>query len=168
MNNAAEKPDRDPTDIWLDQFRDQHSVLLRRAQEAADTTQTPGWQSNYKVQRTLHDRSEAEGISTIDRELASMRLQGTSEESEKAIKDAVKAMGEERIRFRAWEARAVENYRKSASELRNYIETILRKARDNERDQPLIHRGYGDIVRDALKSWATAEWNEDLGQVVIV
>lgn len=168
MNNAVEMPARDPSDVWMDQFRDQHAVLLRRAKEAADTTQTPGWQSNYKVQRVLHERSEADGIATIDRELASMRLQGTSEEGEKSIKDAVKAMGEERIRFRAWESRAVENYRKSATELRNYIESILRKARDNERDQPLIHRGFEDSIKGFIVHWANAEWNEDLGQVVIV
>lgn len=35
-------------------------------------------------------------------------------------------------------------------------------------DQPLIHRGFEDSIKGFIVHWANAEWNEDLGQVVIV
>lgn len=167
MTEPQKKPDRTPTQVWLEPHLDAFKILYKRASEAADTTGTPAWTANYRTQRKLHEQTESGAIKAISSAVETMQLTGTNEESEKEIKDAVKTLAEERIRFRAWEQRAVEVYRKSATDVENALETVIRKAREKETENPLIERGFEDEVRREVATWGTAKWDEEVGAVVL-
>ena len=56
------------------------------------------------------------------------KARDTDEDTEKEIKDAVKAMSDERVRFEAWKARAVRPYSKLAEDCRLIREDAIRNA----------------------------------------
>lgn len=163
-------PERDPADKWLDQYREQHATLTKRATLASETTRTLHWMANYQSQRKLHADAEARSVGDISSALESIKLSGTNEDLEKRIKDAVKDLAEERERYTAWYYGSIENCRRAADELTQHRDKVLQEARKRERENPLIERDFGIQVAAIVREdahWATATWDEETGQVVM-
>ena len=167
MGEAQREPERTPIEEWLRQYEADYRSLNIRAREAAETTATAAWAANYRAQRVAHDAVESASIQELEACVATLKLSGTTEELEKSMKDAIKQLGEERVKYAAWNQRAVENYRRSAVALGEFVEGIAAKARRVERDNPLIERDFERDVLRALGAWTRARWDEELGQVVI-
>jgi hypothetical protein len=167
MGEAQREPERTPIQEWLRKFETDYRTLNTRAREAAETTATAAWSANYKTQRLAHDAVEAAAIQELESCLATLKLSGTTESLEKSMKDAIKTLAEERIDYAAWMQRAVENYRRSAESLDDYINGIIHQARKVERENPLIERDFERDVKRELHGWTRAKWDEELGQVVL-
>ncbi len=167
MGEAQREPERTPIEQWMQQYESDYRTLSNRAREAAETTATPAWTANYRAQRAAHEAVESAAIRELEACLATLKLSGTSEELEKSMKDAVKSLAEERVKFGAWMQRAVESYRRSAVNLGEYLDGIASKARKVERENPLIERDFERDVKLHLGRWMRAHWDEELGQVVL-
>lgn len=165
------KPDPEPIETRAEKFvaeeQARYSECMDRARAAHDMTAQAFWQGEFALRMNTHRklvRAHAGDIATT----AEMIGKGdTSEEAEKAIKDAVKVLAEERVKHDAWYDRAVAPLKAPVLEMANIRESVMRSARQAETDAPLVHNGLGDAVRRIVESWPAATWQEDTGRVVI-
>lgn len=154
-------------DLFIAPFQQQYSEAIHEAREAAATTATPAWQNLYKSNIDQHRSLVKSNIERIENTCESISAGDTYEEAEKDIKDAVKHLADERVRFGAWRQRAVNPYESSADKCTGILERVQRAASDAESDNPLHDRGLALAVHDRIAKWPRAEWNNDKGAVEI-
>ncbi len=165
---SSEEPHDDKVDLFIAKFQSEYSDAISTAREAAQTTATAAWQSNYRINIDGHRKAIKTSLEVIEGECSSIEARDTNEAAEKEIRDAVKELADERVRFGAWRQRAVEVYRATATRCQGIVESATRHAQDDERDNPLLNIGLLLAVKERLDSWPRAEWDDETGAVVIV
>lgn len=144
---------------WLDAFK--------RAKEAAETTGTPAWAANFQQQAQRHQVTVKYQLAQIEATIEAVRSGELSEDHEKAIKDAVKALGEHRARYQAWVDLAVQPFREAVDECGRITANALRLAKESEAEAPLTDRGLLAEVEGELAAWPKPRWDEENGLIVI-
>lgn len=168
--SAQSKPERNPdehAEIFIAEYQQKFSIAIDAARAAAQTTGTAAWRENYLTQRKIHRDMIAASIKAIGAEVESVTSGDTTEDAEKGIKDAVKAMADERIRFEAWKARAVRPYKIAAENADDLRSKTVREARRSEGENPLIDRGLGEAVAKLVARWPTVAWDDEAGVVTV-
>jgi hypothetical protein len=168
---AEKKPKFDPkseAEKQIAEVQARYTDALSTARKAAATTATEAWQSNYQEQRRWTTRVITKQLAIITSTAKAIEAGGTTEEWEKGIKDAVKAMAEERERAAAWVRRAVDPYSATVMACYDLRSTAARDARRMEDANPLIARGLTDAVNAIVATWPVPTWNEVAGTVGIV
>jgi len=154
-------------EVFIAEHQAHYSEAIDRAREAATTTQTPAWLANYATQVKMHERVVTDQLKSIDAARERIGGSDTNEDDEKAVKDAVKALADERIRFAAWRARAVNVYKLSAEKCIEIKEKAMRAAQNAERESPLINSGLAGRVGAIINKWPDASWDDELGRVEV-
>lgn len=157
----------DKVDLFIAQYQLQYSEAISYARDAAATTSTVAWKASYRKNLDDHRAFVKTHIGRIENVCNMINGGDTTEDFEKDIRDSVKALAEERVRFGAWRTRAVQNYESSAIHCQELIHTVMRKASDSERDNPLVDHGLTVGVQDRINKWPRAEWDDENGQVTI-
>ena len=148
-------PDRPNAETFVAETQKKFFDLVHDLRAAAKMTATEGWQAVKQL---------AENIAAEAKYIAE---HGTTEENEKAIKEAVKGLADEREIHGAWWLRTVqkiETAAKNAADMRHEIKTA---ARAEEKDRGLIANGLGDEVADIVNRWEVVDWDADLGVVTV-
>lgn len=169
--SAAKQPKRDPkekADLFIAKYQETYSHALDEAREASATTTTAAWQTNYKNQIEAHRKIVGENLRTISSACDTIKHQDTAEDFEKDIRDAVKALAEERIRFSAWKARTVAPFQAAADRCAAILISTNRAAEEAERNSPLIDVGLLAEIRNRTNKWPVAKWNDEVGVVEVV
>lgn len=161
------QPDPDRAEHFVADAQLRFSSAIDRCKQAASVTAQQFWQDQYVTRRLDHRRAIAAEANAIKSMLEEIAAADTSEEREKVIKEAVKAMAEERARHEAWEFHTVSAYRSSVDEARGIRDSIVRHARQVEQESEPMHHGLGDEVAALVAKWPQAEWNEDTGVVSV-
>lgn len=162
-----ERNEEDNIDLFIAPFQAEYSEALSAAREAAQTTSTTAWQGNYKSNIDAHRKSIKHAIESITSTCEHIEAGDTYEEAEKDIGKAVKRLADERVRFSAWRSRAVQPYESTALKCQSILQSAVRRASDEERDNPLLNLGLVLGVDKRLAAWPRAEWNDDAGAVEI-
>lgn len=152
---------------FVAEFQEKYSIAISEAREAAQTTQTPAWLDNYRQQRAFHDkiiRDTAKSIENCGKRICD---HDTSEDEEKEIKDAVKTMSEERIRYQAWKSRSVYPYQSKAERCVELLTEVNRSARRDEDAMGLTHNGLASAVAELTDKWPKAHWDSEAGTVSV-
>lgn len=170
MTAMPQRNDRTPDEeaqVFIAEYQNDYSAAMDRARAAAETTQTPAWIANYAAQLTVHKEASAESLAAIKSACEFIRTSDTNEDEEKVIRDAVKSLSEERIRFMAWRNRAVGPYMQAATDCQNIKGKAQRDADDAEKRSPLVTRGLSSRVAAILKTWPDVTWNDKQGVVEV-
>ena len=141
--------------------------LVHDLRAAAKMTATEGWQSAYRQNIDNNRRAVKQLAENIAAEAKYIAEHGTNEENEKAIKEAVKGLADEREIHGAWWLRTVqkiETAAKNAADMRHEIKTA---ARAEEKDRGLIANGLGDEVAEIVNRWSLVDWDAELGVVTV-
>ncbi len=166
-----EADDNDPVeervDLFIAPFQQQYSEAIAEARQAAETTGTPAWQSNYKGNLDSHRSVIKQAVSEIENLCGMISAGDTFEDAEKDIGKATKRLAEERVRFAAWRTRAVQVYERAAERCREILSSAMRNASDEQRDNPLIQHELAALCQKRIASWPRAEWQDDIGAVAI-
>jgi len=169
--SAKTKPSEEPVDekvdLFIAPFQSDYSTAISAAREAAATTATSAWQANYRHNIDAHRKTVKSCIESIQRTCDMIDAGDTYEDAEKGIRESVKFLAEERIRFGAWRSRAVRDYEASAKHCQEIITTARRKATDEERNNPLLNIDLLLAVNRRLDTWPTAEWDDEYGVVTV-
>lgn len=166
-HNEEESGD-DKVDLFIAKFQSEYSDAISTAREASLTTSTVAWQQNYKHNIDTHRSSIKSALDSIGRTCSVVEAADTYEEAEKDIKNSVKFLADERVRFGAWRTRAVQEFEHAASVCQEIIATATRRASEEERGNPLISIGLLLAVKARLDTWPRAEWNDETGVVSII
>lgn len=164
------QPKPDPTEVadgFVDKFRKSYETAMERAREAERTTSTPAWIANYKVQMKDHKTAIQGAMSQIVEACNRIKVSDSTEDEEKLIRESAKDMNDERIRFIAWQHRAVKVYRASVDALDGIRESVIADASNEERKNPLINSGLSDAVKAIVNRWSKAKWDEVDGTVTV-
>lgn len=173
MASAKAKPadDIDPVeervDLFIAPFQQSYSEAIAEARQAAETTVTPAWQSNYKTNLDYHRKIIKQAVGEIENLCGMIQAGDTFEDAEKDIGKATKRLAEERVRFGAWRTRAVQVYEKAANRCIEILSSTMRQATDEQRENPLIQRELAANVQERIAFWPRAEWSDDVGVVVV-
>lgn len=163
--NQAPEPNRGQK--FLEPYRLKWREHFNRAKDAADMTGLPAWTSNYEAQVTRHKQIVKHNLSQMESTIESVRDGELSEDHEKRIKEAVKALGEHRARYQAWVDLAVTPMRSAVDECERIRTAALRAAQESESDAPLTDRGLLAEVEGELSLWPKPAWNDEHGMVEI-
>lgn len=150
---------------FLENYRRRLDDLIHRVTDAVAATACSGWQDNYTANMENH---RAVTKACCDRILASIegiKQGGSDEMTEKDLKDAVKALAEERESHVAYMQRAVSRFMEAPTQLDNFIDKILRDAAELQQKSPLHVRGLVDEVRRELAEIPRAKWDSKTGIV---
>lgn len=163
------KPDpKEKADLFIAKFQEDYSHALDEAREASATTTTPAWQANYRNQIEMHRKVIGENLRTISHHCEAIKLHDTAEDFEKEIRDAVKALAEERIRFGAWKTRTISPFQASADKCAAIMLTTVREAERVERESPLIDGGLLAEIKTRVNKWPVTKWDEERGVVELI
>lgn len=154
-------------DLFIAPYQQQYSESIHAAREAAQTTATLAWQSNYRRNLDEHRKNVKHDTGEISNLCAVIGANDTYEEAEKDISKAVKRLADERVRFGAWRQRAVQPYESTVSNCECVLHSVMRAASDEERDNPLLHHGLVAKVQERIAPWPRASWDEEAGCVTI-
>lgn len=160
-------PIEERVDLFIAPFQQHYSEAIADARQAAETTCTHAWQSNYKSNLDSHRSLIKNAVSEIENICGMIQAADTYEEAEKDIAKATKRLAEERVRFGAWRTRAVQVYEKAAERCKDILSSVMRQASDEERDNPLLQHGLTAKVQERIAPWPRAEWSDDIGAVAI-
>jgi len=163
----AEKSIDERAHEWIAQAQENYSIAITEAREASETTVTPAWSDNYRAQRAFHDKIIRDLSASIENGAKRIADFDSTEDDEKEIRDAVKAMQEERIRYSAWKSRAVAPYQSKAERCIELLESVQRNARNVQEAEPLIWFGVVDVVGKIIAKWPTAHWDSKDGIVTV-
>lgn len=152
-------------EAFLEPFREKYDTALELCKAAADTTATEGWQANYEAQVHANRQRVQESIAQINSATSAYLTNGASEEGEKAMKDAVKALADERTAYLAWRFRQVEQYARPVRECKAIAEQAVSMARQEASANPLTARGLVEAVTKEVQTWTIPTWNEQNGTV---
>lgn len=167
---AQPRPSGDkPTDaeMFIAEHQAKYSDSISRAREAAATTQTPAWLANYEAQVKTHRQHIAAELSSIKDTCSRIATADSNEDDEKSVRDSVKSMAEERIRFAAWRHRAVSVYETSVNECDGIIRAAVTAAQNAEQKSPLINSGLAGRIGAIIAKWPRAKWDNDHGVVTV-
>ena len=143
-----------------------YNEVLALAEAAEETTRTPAWQSMYKAAMDTHANTVTANLKAIVGECDMVKTMDNSEAAEKAIKEAVKALTDERIRHAAWMLRTVHPISDLAERAGTIISNLTTAAGQEERDQPLLCRGLSGEVADIVETWTAVIWRPGSGELV--
>lgn len=163
----SSNPENEKLDLFIAPFQCEYSEAITAAREAQETTATHAWKANYRFNVDQHRASVRSAVASIDSMCKTIAASDSFEEAEKDIRDSVKSLADERVRFVAWRSRAVHVYEQAARKCAEVLSRLNRNAADEERNNPLIHRGIVLGVLERVATWPHAEWNEEEGCVVV-
>lgn len=152
---------------FVAEAQQKYTDALAEARQAAETTATTAWQGIYQQQRDFHRNAVSEQTKVIIAEAGDIAAFGASETHEKAIRDAVKAITEERIRFEAWRNRAVFPISMRVNRCEEIIAKLKHDANEAERNESLISHGLARAVGEIVDGWPKAEWDDEAGIVTV-
>lgn len=155
MQERAEK--------FVAERREKYDVVLAAAKEAAETTQTHAWGENYRQQRDQHKRRIREEAYVIESAGKYIGDRDTDETQEKKIKDAIKALIEERINHEAWLARTVNPFSSAVDVCIDLLEATQRESQRIDEGNPLLYAGYAAAVSALVAKWPQPIWHEETG-----
>lgn len=164
----AKKPDRSPeenADLFIAEWQEKYGVALDLARRAAKTTETEAWMENYAHVMTEHRKGVKMNLDEAAACIKSIDQHGPNEEVEKAMKDAVKAIGEMRESHQAWRSKAVDPYRVAAMNCAELRHGTIAAAVRAEQETPLIQNGLADIVKERVSHWPVVKWDDERGVV---
>lgn len=168
MSAQPSIPDpKDAAELFIADHQLAFSTALDNARQAKRTTDTPAWRMNYAEAMRSHKVEVCALAKNIQIEAEYALLNDTNETVEKAIKDCVKGMGEERASHAAWVGRAVAPYRTAAQNAAEIRDAIVTKAENAERDAPLVSHGLAFAVKALVDLWPRVSWDEKMGTVEI-
>lgn len=167
MSKNDKKGIEEKAEKFLAEYQEKYSTAISDAREAAATTATPAWQSNYLAQVAAHDKCVRDLASTISNAGKRIADFDTDEENEKEVKDAVKGLQDERIRHQAWRNRTISPYESRANRCAEILETTRREAQRLEQAEGLIWHGLTSEVVKITGKWPVAEWSEGAGIVTV-
>lgn len=147
---------------------EKHRAAVAMAKEAMETTSTQAWQNGYRTNMENHRQTILVHLRNIRGQLDNITTADTDEDCEKAIKESVKAMMEERIRHSAWRNRTVNSYEQIVEKCATTLLNTTRAAKEAEGGQPLIDRGLLAEVQAIVDTWPIVKWHDDSGSIEIV
>lgn len=160
MNERAEK--------FVADAQVEYTDALAEVRAAAEMTATPAWQATYQHQREAHRKLIATHAKSIISTCEAVSDHDSNETDEKAVRDQLKSIIEERIRFEAWTARAVFPISSRVNRCEEIVNKLKLSARRTEDEEMLVSHGLHSAVCDILATWPTANWDEKTGIVSVI
>ena len=136
-----------------------HRDAIERTTQSAALTAQPAWRAAYAAEVSTHRRKVAARVASARGALERIASHRPNDEDEKAVKDEVKTIMEERIAHMAWRSRTVQLVAASGQEPKQIADMALRLARNEEREHTLVARGLADAVATIVGTCPTAEWD---------
>jgi hypothetical protein len=152
---------------FIGDYRERYYECVRNAQAAAETTATYAWQATFAREMCDHGDAIMQAVAGIRAACDELERLGVDEEREKEIKQAVKALSDERARHQAWLDRAVRPYRDPFDTAAGILVDVQASAEREEREKGLLCRGLGEAVRDVLALWPRIAWNPKTGVILV-
>ena len=153
---------------FLDPHWSKYEPLIEAAEKYAATTNTPAWRHQYGENQRRHREALRRASRTIVVNGESLITMGAHEDTEKAIKEAVKEVQSEREGYSAWRNRAVQSIAAMAEQSKAMREQAYRLAKEQENSSPLVSGTLAYQVAEVLKDWPTVAWDEETGVLSIV
>jgi hypothetical protein len=160
---------RDRVRDWepLKQALEKYQSMAHLLMEQQLTTNTPGWQAAYAAEMERHTKTITAFAKQIKGDAAAIETNGISEATEKAIKDSVKLLTNEREGHQAWLARQIQPLIDLCNKALGVIDQLIADAKNIEAAQPLLYAGLTGHVRDQVNArmprW---DWDPKSGRVV--
>lgn len=163
------KPDtiEQKAERFIAKRREKYFAAVDNAKQAAETTATPAWQSNYREQLRFHRGVISMQSKTLESIAESLKMREPGEDDEKEINDAKKQLTDERIRWQAFLRRTTLPFSDTVQICDELRKSVMTSAHEAERDNPLVDNGLANEVRRIVAEWPKPEWNAESGEVTI-
>lgn len=167
MSKNDSSKEKDRLDKFLAEFEMKYGEQCDLARLAQETTLTPAWGAMYESQFKGHREVHRRCISEVAAVAKTLETRESDEDYEKLIKESVKRLTEERIRFEAWQTRCVRPLNQCVTTAREIRDECARQAHHLQALQPLVYAGFAASVADRVKTWPVLDFDETTGRVSV-
>jgi hypothetical protein len=161
----------DPVADFLRPYYDDYLSHLQVAREGAEMTASPGWRHNWEVRQAEDAQARDRYAKILQANADQSRRTPTTEEDEKAVKDAVKTIAEQREMMTSFITGSLGHFATAVSKCAKVIQAAEADAEAEMRHNPLRWSGLGiDLVSHAkagMKAWQRCNYEPAEGRIYI-
>jgi hypothetical protein len=166
---AAKKSEKqDAVDALIDEFRAEYDKVLSEAVVVEEMTQTHGWQNLYSSSLRAMNNEQSSLAAQLERHAEQFRTYGSTEDTEKELRDIKNAMTELRENRARFQRGTVYPVQEAVNRCQQVLDKYQSKARQMQSDSPLHHSDAMERMGKAQGEQPRAEWDEERGVAEII